>query len=149
MVSPLVGVNLMSVPRLPVEPAVAELGRQRHRHGVDRGQRAAGANAAIAPTTAAHRATRRNIAALCFPRIPEPNPFFGATSTELPQEFLMTMPSMMLAALSAASIAASRRSNRSFQRITTMGSIPPSNSEATASRVMRSPSFSRRLISTV
>ena len=66
-----------------------------------------------------------------------------------PHEFLMTMPSMMLAARSAASMAASRRSKMSFQRITTIGSIPPSNSEATASRVMRSPSFSSRLTSTV
>ena len=65
------------------------------------------------------------------------------------QEFLITMPSMMLATCSVASIAASRRSNRSFQRITTIGSMPPSNSDATASRVMRSPSFSSRLISTV
>ena len=131
-----------------MEPAVAELGVSVTDTGLIVAP-AAGANAAIAPTTAAHRAIRRNIAALCFPRIPEPNPFFGATSTELPQEFLMTMPSMMLAALSAASMAASRRSKMSFQRITTMGSIPPSNSEATASRVMRSPSFSRRLTSTV
>ena len=37
----------------------------------------------------------------------------------------------------------------SFQRITIIGSIPRSNSEASASRTMRSPSFSSRLISTV
>ena len=36
----------------------------------------------------------------------------------------------------------------SFQRITTIGSMPPANSEATASRCSRSPSFSRRWIST-
>jgi hypothetical protein len=66
-----------------------------------------------------------------------------------PQEFLMTMPSMMLATVSVASMAASRRSKMSFHRITTIGSMPPLNSEATASRVIRSPSFSRRLISTV
>jgi hypothetical protein len=65
------------------------------------------------------------------------------------QEFLITIPSRMLATLSVASMAASRRSNRSFQRITTIGSMPPSNREATASRVMRSPSFSSRLTSTV
>ena len=64
-------------------------------------------------------------------------------------EFLMTMPSRMLATRSVASMASSRRSKMSFQRITTMGSMPVSNSEAIASRVMRSPSFSRRLISTV
>ena len=45
----------------------------------------------------------------------------------------MTMPSRMFATCSAASIAASSRSNRSFQRITTIGSIPPSNNEAIAS----------------
>ena len=61
----------------------------------------------------------------------------------------MTMPSRMLATRSVASIAASSRSKMSFQRITTIGSIPPSNSEATASRVIRSPSFSSRLTSTV
>jgi hypothetical protein len=37
----------------------------------------------------------------------------------------------------------------SFQRMTTRGSMPDSNREAIASRLMRSPSFSRRLISTV
>ena len=37
----------------------------------------------------------------------------------------------------------------SFQRITTIGSIPCTNSEASASRTLRSPSFSSRLISTV
>ena len=37
----------------------------------------------------------------------------------------------------------------SFQRITIIGSIPCSNSEASASRTTRSPSFSSRLISTV
>ena len=36
----------------------------------------------------------------------------------------------------------------SFQRITTIGSIPPSKSDATASRLTRSPSFSSRWIST-
>ena len=36
----------------------------------------------------------------------------------------------------------------SFQRITTIGSMPPANSEATPSRCRRSPSFSRRWIST-
>ena len=36
----------------------------------------------------------------------------------------------------------------SFQRITTIGSMPPANSEATASRWSRSPSFSSRWIST-
>src|SRR5579884_3799639 len=64
-------------------------------------------------------------------------------------EFLMTIPSRMFATCSVASIAASSRSKRSFQRITTIGSIPPSKSEATASRVILSPSFSRRLTSTV
>ena len=61
----------------------------------------------------------------------------------------MTMPSRMFATRSVASIASSSRSKMSFQRITTIGSIPLSNSDATASRVMRSPSFSSRLISTV
>ena len=37
----------------------------------------------------------------------------------------------------------------SFQRITTIGSMPLSNSDAMASREIRSPSFSSRLISTV
>ena len=64
-------------------------------------------------------------------------------------EFLMTIPSRMLATRSAASIASSSRSNRSFQRITTIGSMPPSNSDAIAARVILSPSFSSRLISTV
>src|SRR5947209_20286808 len=64
-----------------------------------------------------------------------------------PHEFLMTMPSRMFATCSVASIAASRRSKRSFQRITTMGSLRPSNSDAIASRLIRSPSFLRRLIS--
>src|SRR5436190_1305241 len=36
----------------------------------------------------------------------------------------------------------------SFPRRTTIGSMPLANSAATASRTMRSPSFSRRLIST-
>jgi hypothetical protein len=36
----------------------------------------------------------------------------------------------------------------SFHRITTIGSIPPENSEAIASREMRSPSFSSWWIST-
>ncbi len=39
-------------------------------------------------------------------------------------------------------------SKMSFQRMTTIGSIPPSKSEATASRLTRSPSFSSRWIST-
>ena len=36
----------------------------------------------------------------------------------------------------------------SFQRITTIGSMPLTNSEAMPSRLIRSPSFSSRLIST-
>jgi hypothetical protein len=65
------------------------------------------------------------------------------------QVFLMTMPSRMFAACSVESIASSRRSKMSFQRITSMGSIPRSNSDASASRTTRSPSFSSRLTSTV
>jgi hypothetical protein len=41
----------------------------------------------------------------------------------------------------------SSTANMSFQRITTIGSIPLENSEATASREIRSPSFSSRWIS--
>ena len=59
----------------------------------------------------------------------------------------MTMPSMIWAAVSVASIASSSTANMSFQRITTIGSIPFEKSEATASREIRSPSFSRRWIS--
>ena len=55
----------------------------------------------------------------------------------------------MFAAVSVESIASSSRSKMSFQRITIIGSIPVSNSDASASRTMRSPSFSSRLISTV
>ena len=51
-------------------------------------------------------------------------------TSELTQ-FLMTMPSMMWAAVSVASIACSSTANMSFQRITTIGSIPLENSEAT------------------
>ena len=65
------------------------------------------------------------------------------------QEFLMTIPSRMFATRSVASIAASRRSKMSFQRITNIGSMPASKSDAIASRLTRSPSFSSRLISTV
>jgi hypothetical protein len=54
----------------------------------------------------------------------------------------------MLAAVSQASIACSIRSKMSFHRITTIGSIPLANSDASASRVIRSPSFSSRLTST-
>ena len=75
MLSPVVGVNLMSVPRLPVEPAVAELGVSVTDTGLIVAP-AAGAKAAIAPTTAAHRAIRRNIAALCFPRSPRTQSVF-------------------------------------------------------------------------
>src|SRR5579872_5078289 len=53
--------------------------------------------------------------------------------------FLMTTPSSTYAARSVESIASSRRSKMSFQRITTIGSIPSSNREAIASRTMRSP----------
>ena len=63
--------------------------------------------------------------------------------------FLITMPSRMFATFSVESIASSSRSKMSFQRITSIGSIPRSNSDASASRTTRSPSFSSRLISTV
>ena len=43
---------------------------------------------------------------------------------------------------------ASSEAKMSFQRITTIGSMPLANSEAIASRLSRSPSFSRRWIST-
>ena len=69
-------------------------------------------------------------------------------STDPRYAFLMTMPSRTSATRSVASIASSSRSKMSFQRITTIGSIPPSKSEATASRATRSPSFSSRWIST-
>src|SRR5664280_877592 len=58
------------------------------------------------------------------------------------------MPSTTWATVSQASTDASRDSKMSFQRITTIGSMPPANSEATPSRCRRSPSFSRRCIST-
>ena len=58
------------------------------------------------------------------------------------------MPSSTWATVSHASTAASSDSKMSFQRITTIGSMPPANSEATPSRCSRSPSFSRRWIST-
>ena len=45
----------------------------------------------------------------------------------------MTMPSRMWATLSAESMASSSRSKMSFQRMTTIGSIPVSNSDAIAS----------------
>src|SRR5881628_2057159 len=61
----------------------------------------------------------------------------------------MTIPSRMYAAVSVESIAFSSRSKMSFQRITTIGSIPDSNSEAISPRTMRSASFSSRLTSTV
>ena len=57
------------------------------------------------------------------------------------------MPSSVFATCSQASIASSRRSKMSFQRMTTSGSMPASNSDAMASRLTRSPSFSRRLTS--
>src|SRR6185312_12485036 len=63
--------------------------------------------------------------------------------------FLITMPSRMKAARSVESIAFSSRSKMSFQRITTIGSIPLSNSDAIASRTSRSPSFSSRCTSTI
>ena len=58
------------------------------------------------------------------------------------------MPSSTLAAVSHASTAASSDSKMSFQRITTIGSMPSTNSDATASRTIRSASFSSRWIST-
>jgi len=69
---------------------------------------------------------------------------FRATT---PHEFLITIPSRICAAVSVASIAFSSTAKMSFQRITTIGSIPLENSEATASREIRSPSFSSRWIS--
>jgi hypothetical protein len=56
--------------------------------------------------------------------------------------FLIVMPSRMCATRSVASIASSSRSKMSFQRITSIGSMPVSNSDASASRTTRSPSFS-------
>ena len=61
---------------------------------------------------------------------------------------LSVIPSSTCATVSHASTAASSDSKMSFQRITTIGSMPPANSEATPSRCRRSPSFSRRWIST-
>ncbi len=61
----------------------------------------------------------------------------------------MTMPSRMFATFSQESIASSSRSKMSFQRITNIGSIPPSKRPAIAERESRSPSFSNRLTSTV
>ena len=64
-----------------------------------------------------------------------------------PQVCLTIMPSRMFATFSQASMACSSRSKMSFQRITTIGSIPFEKSDASASRTMRSPSFSSRLTS--
>ena len=50
------------------------------------------------------------------------------------QEFLITMPSRMWAAVSVASMARSSTVKMSFQRITTIGSMPLANRAATASR---------------
>jgi hypothetical protein len=52
----------MSVPRFPVEPAAADAGERVTATGLTVAP-AAGAMAAIAPTTAAHRAIRRLIVA--------------------------------------------------------------------------------------
>ena len=71
------------------------------------------------------------------------------TTSSMPYRFLIITPSRMLAARSVESMASSRRSKMSFQRMTIIGSIPVSNSDASASRTLRSPSFSSRLISTV
>ena len=148
----------MSVPRLPVDAAVAEVG-VRARVGVPIDADAAGASVAIPASTAScgqrtppHSVYRHELNSLsspCFRAADASPPDAARARHRVVQEFLMTMPSRMFAALSVASIAASRRSNRSFQRITTIGSMPPSNRDATASRVIRSPSFSSRLTSTV
>ena len=61
---------------------------------------------------------------------------------------LSVIPSSTCATVSQASTAASSDSKMSFQRITTIGSVPCANSDATPSRSRRSPSFSRRWIST-
>src|SRR6185295_16033471 len=61
--------------------------------------------------------------------------------------FFIARPSMTVAAFSVASIARSSLRKMSLQRITTIGSVPPANSEARASRKSRSPSFSSRWIS--
>ena len=58
------------------------------------------------------------------------------------------MPSTTWATCSQASTAASSDSKMSFQRITCIGSMPAANRAATPSRSSRSPSFSRRWIST-
>jgi hypothetical protein len=71
--SPPLGLNVMSVPRFPVEAAGAEVGL-RVRPTVPSEAPAAGAMAAIAPTTTAHRAIRRLIVARYFPAGLEPNP---------------------------------------------------------------------------
>src|SRR6202012_3711027 len=68
-----VGLKVMSVPRFPVEPAVAVAGVSVTATGLIEAP-AAGASAAIAPTTAAHRAIRRFIVAECFPAGRELNP---------------------------------------------------------------------------
>jgi hypothetical protein len=49
-----------------------------------------------------------------------------------PSRFLIITPSRMLAARSVESMASSRRSKMSFQRMTIIGSIPCSNSDASA-----------------
>ncbi len=61
---------------------------------------------------------------------------------------LSVIPSSTCATVSQASTAASSDSKMSFQRITTIGSMPWTKSDATPSRWRRSPSFSRRWIST-
>ncbi len=148
--SPPLGLNLISVPRFPVEAAVTVLGLS-FSVGLPIAADAAGASAAVpASATAVTIALRHHPCPAMGSLPPVRAAQHGSRARRRrAQEFLMTMPSMMFAARSVASIAASRRSNRSFQRITTIGSIPPSNREATASRVIRSPSFSSRLTSTV
>ena len=55
------------------------------------------------------------------------------TTSSMPYRFLIITPSRMLAARSVESMASSRRSKMSFQRITTIGSMPLSNNDAIAS----------------
>ena len=61
---------------------------------------------------------------------------------------LIDIPSSTFATVSQASTDSSSVSKMSFQRISIIGSMPFANSDATAARTSRSPSFSSRWIST-
>ena len=74
-------------------------------------------------------------------------PLPGSGPPRKAQECLTAIDSIMCADVSVESMARSSTPKMSFQRITTIGSIPFENSDASASRQTRSPSFSSRWIS--